>query len=187
MSRKGTTRLPRIAPTVFIANSATGTLSGVGRSSSRSAEDAGNAMPNAIVTGSTTKNDEPKRARSVSIGLPGVGTWPATSTKTRPSRASAAASDLAGREEPERVPDPRPEDCEQHRPECDPEEEHREDRREDVGRVARSGGEQPGPCDLVAEGRQAGDEGQGQCKTRRRRAAGRDGRVGGRLFDRSIG
>ena len=29
---------------------------------------------NTIVTGSTTRSEEPKRARSVSIGLPGVGT-----------------------------------------------------------------------------------------------------------------
>ena len=147
-------------------------------SSASSADEAGKATPSAIVTGRTTRTDEPTRAMSVSNGSPGVGTCGATRTRTRPASASAAAIDLAGGEEPERIAEPGPEDREEHGPEGDPDEEGGQDGREDVGRVAGPRGEEPRPGHLVAERGQARDEGDGEGEARRGPARG-DGRPGG--------
>ena len=66
--------------------------------------------------------------------------------------------DLGDREEQDRPRDPRPDDRVGRRAEHEPDQEDREDRAEDVGRVAGPRRQQPGPEGLVAEGRQAGDE-----------------------------
>ena len=169
MSTNGTTRLPRIAPTVFVASSPPDPSPacdrivleqrrrGRERDAQRDRDRAGRRAP-------------PSRRgpRACRAACPASGRAAATRTRTRPSERERSGDDLAGREQPERIPDPRPQDCEEHRPERDPDEERREDRREHVGRVARPRGEQPGPRHLVAERGQAGDEGDGQGKARRR-------------------
>ena len=80
-----------MAPTVFVASRPPDPSPAWPASSASSADDAGKAIPSAIVTGRTTRTDEPTRATSVSNGWPGVGTCGATRTKTRPASASAAA------------------------------------------------------------------------------------------------
>ena len=122
-------------------------------------------MPSTIVTGRTTRSDEPSRAPRVSSGWPGVERLRARRGRaTRPTMAerrdersgsparSRIGSPIRGRSDAKRSgADAR----------CPIRNVARIDR-EHVGRVAGPGREQPGPGDLVAERRQARDEGDGQ-------------------------
>ena len=136
-------------------------------SSSRSAEVRREGDPECDRHG---QHDEERRPEQRPEGLDRLarrrGTWPRRGRSTSPAIASAPAMTWLAASSRTGSPDPRAQDREEDRAQRDPDEEGRQDRREDVGRVARPRGEQPRPGDLVAERRQAGDEGDGQGEPR---------------------
>ena len=169
-----------MAPTVFVASRPPDPSPAWAASSASSADEAGNATPSAIVTGRTTRTDDPTRAMSVSMRLAGRRDVRRDEDERRaPTSASAAAIDLAGGEEPERVAEPGPEDREEHGPQGDPDQEGGQDGREHVGRVAGPRGEQPRPGHLVAERGETRDEGDSRARGAARLGAGAIGRPDG--------
>ena len=139
-------------------------------SSGSSADEAGKATPSAIVTGRTTMNDERNSVSSDSCHLFGVGGFGGDEHQHEAERREDSRDDLAHGQQPDRVAEPRPERREQDGPDREAEEEHREDRREDVGRIARARGEQAGPRHLVAERGQPRHEGDTEGERRDRAA-----------------
>ena len=119
-------------------------------------------MPSTIVTGSTTRIVEPNSARRSRAADRGRGPRAGPTTPTSPTHDQHRDQDLGHGEEPDRVADPRPDEVEHQRPEGEADQEDRRGYREDVRRVAGPRGQQPGPQHLVAERRQAGDEGDRQ-------------------------
>ena len=85
------------------------------------------------------------------MGFPGSSASGLPITSTSPSSTSPATTTWLSGQEPQRIPEPRADGVEDQGADGDPGEERRQDHREDVGRVAGPGRQEPGPRDLVGE------------------------------------
>ena len=162
MSRNGMITLPTIAPTVLTATSEPDSEPAWRASSDSSADDAGKAQAE---HDGHRQDDEDRPSRSATAGsragarCEGLGS---DDDRDEADHDESGDQDLRERQKADRVGDPRADEVEEQRPDREADEEDPEDDREHVRRVARPRGQQPRPQHLVAERRQAGDEGDRQ-------------------------
>ena len=173
ISTNGTSRLPTIAPIVLTARSEPGLAAGVRRSSReqrrRGREGDRRARSS---TGRTTSTAEPNSASSVVERLAGVERLGRDETTRARAATSAADDDLAQRPAAAIGSPSRGRMTSKSRaPIASPTRNIARIDREDVGRVAGPRGQQPRPRDLVAERRQARDEGDRRARARGRGAS----------------
>ena len=158
MRTNGRTRLPTIAPVVFTPSRAPELVPARSAPSGSRADAAGNAIPRTTVTGRTTTITGPdQRGDGVERPARDEGVRVVEQPQER-RECKRGDRQLCPGQEPQRVADPRPDQVEDDGAEGDPDQEHPEDHREHVGRVAGAGRQQAGPGDLVAQRRHARDE-----------------------------